>query len=184
MGIARTTRDFRSTPHLPDGNGARISYGAHRRVKLMLGRALARRAAGRGHGQASSQAIAASGMPGAFGNGSSAGRRLRSVCRFRRSQAYREPLAHITRAALMGAATGVTPGPGVVSQKETAPYASVFAKRRAKLRMELQAYLRLVLPDSPRAKDRLTGWVGTGVNNIHKSSNMKARRCTLEPDSW
>ena len=123
----------------------------------MLGLALARRAAGRGHGQASSQAIAGSGMPGADGNGSSAGQRLRSVCRFRESQAYREPLAHITHAALMGAATGVTSGPGVISQKETAPYASVFAKRRAKLRMELQTYLLLVLPDSPGAGDRLTG---------------------------
>src|ERR1039458_7760404 len=34
-----------------------------------------------------------------------------------RGQAYREALAYITRAALMGGATGVSPGSGTVSQK-------------------------------------------------------------------
>src|ERR1017187_5707107 len=70
-----------------------------------------------------------------------------------RGQAYREALAYITRAALMGAATGISPGSGTVSQK----CESEFVKRRTKLRMELQAYLLLVLPDSPRAGDRLSG---------------------------
>src|ERR1019366_2669406 len=34
-----------------------------------------------------------------------------------RGQAYREALAYIARAALMGGATGVSPGSGTVSQK-------------------------------------------------------------------
>src|ERR1039457_3887350 len=34
-----------------------------------------------------------------------------------RGQAYREALAYITRAALMGGATGVSPGSGTVSHK-------------------------------------------------------------------